>query len=167
MTNPQENKNSMQYKLAKTINLPRAVPHRRNSQGKIDPELQKRARDIRLTQTNLDLKSFQQTNIAVVSASINGVLQYFEAANLPRSESGVGEGIHSEQYLLSQLDELKKSGDDIQIRQVYSERTPCSTCMNYLDQECPNVEIFYSVRTFDRHLNHSKAQQLMAAYGLR
>jgi hypothetical protein len=132
----------------------------RAGQGRIDDELLEIAREVRATQAGVSRADFYQ-NVAVIKARVDGRVEYLDAGNLPKHLRG--EGIHSEEYLLSQAQELRKQGKKVVIEQIYSERIPCPRCMKTIKQHFSNAEIFYTTRA---STPAGRIADLMKAYGL-
>jgi len=142
--------------LLRTTRIPPAVPLRRMGTA-LDPELVRLARDVRVTQAGVTRSAFQQYNVATARVRIDGEIRYLDSGNL-RS------GPHSEEWLHSQVTELRRGHRDVVVEQLYSERIPCrGTCGPLLDRGYPNAEIFFTTRA---DTAPARARELMEAYGL-
>ena len=75
-----------------------------------------------------------------------------------------GDGYHSEDHIMDQIDALKAEGHDIGgITHLYSERQPCSVCAGKLpDYLAGNAQITWSVPWGDDGLMNSVANEMLA-----
>jgi hypothetical protein len=148
--------------------VPKAIPMRRGRYSgnvQIDRILLERARDLRRTQAGIRPENFRETNVAVARVRINGKIDYLDAGNIRGQDFGASRGLDSEQLILVQIQELRRQGNKVVLEQLYSERIPCLTCTNMLDQEHPTAEVFYTVPE-RRALDQTRGDALMRAYGL-
>jgi hypothetical protein len=56
-------------------------------------------------------------------------------------------GHHSEEEILGLVDEIKKSGRNVRVEQIFSERVPCPNCMHEIIRKHfgQDVDIFYFI----------------------
>ena len=130
----------------------------------LDPVLLDLARDERVHNAGTRLADFGRINVAVARVRVGKAVEYLAAGNLPHGEGGV----HSEEYLVSQIEALRAPGRLVLLEQLYSERRPCpSVCRPLLQAYWPSAAVFYSVGWFPlRPFHRSKAEQLRSAWGL-
>lgn len=102
------------------LGTPPTIGDRRFADAPLDPELVKRARNYRLTKTDLSEESFER-NVAVIAYMRNGRIYYQGAANDPRK-------LHSESVALKKIEKGDPHWLRTKIVGVYSERQPCSNC---------------------------------------
>jgi hypothetical protein len=148
--------------------VPKAIAMRRgrySGNAQIDRILLEQARDVRRTQAGIRPENFRETNVAVARVRINGKIDYLDAGNIPGKDFGASRGLDSEQLILVQIQDLRRQGNKVVLEQLYSERIPCVTCTNMLDQEHPTAEVFYTVPE-RRGLGQTRGDALMRAYGL-
>lgn len=142
--------------LLRRLRVPRAVPYR-GAASRLDPELVRRAKDIRATQTGITREAFESYNVATARVRVDGQIQYLEAGNLPG-------GPHSEEWLHTQVSSLKRGHREVVVEQLYSERIPCRTnCGPLLSHHYPNADVFYSTSA---NSPAGRVDDLMAQYGV-
>ena len=83
-------------------------------------------------------------NIAIAKVDVDGV------ETLLRAYSD-GEGKHSEDFIIDQIDKLRSQGKDVgKIKELYSDRTPCPRCEGRLaDYLADDADITWSVLYLD------------------
>ncbi len=145
------------------MRVPRAAPVPFMPIQPIDRQLLEIARDERAANAGITLEAFARYNVAVARVRIDARVDYLSAGNLPDKKGG----IHSEEYLLSQVDTLKRQGRQVALEQLYSERHPCrQVCLPLIKSHWPGAAVFYSVDIpFDPNAR-TKAKALMRAYGI-
>ena len=115
--------------------------------AKIDAELLNKAWAYRLSKAGSEEEAFFR-NFMAAKIEVNGTVHYSEGLNVAKS------AWHSENELQLLSRELRKEfgpNANIRVKQIYTERIPCSNCMRFLDKEFPEAEIFYAVdREADR-----------------
>jgi hypothetical protein len=153
------------------VRIPTWARHREFAVAHPTQQLLDVARAERVYNAGLTPNAFARVNVAVLQVRINGVLDYLSAGNLPDAQGG----IHSEQYLLGQVDSLKSRMAAVQVEQLYSERIPCGNslsgregCIGIVRKYWPGTAVFYSVGHQPAHPNdRTIADALRRAYGLR
>lgn len=140
----------------RTLRTPPVFAHLRNVSKVADPKLVELAREARITQAGITRGAFESVNVATARVRVGDTVQYLSAGNSP------GRMMHSEDWILSQVDQLKRTspGKSIVVEQLYSERIPCRECLEKLTH-FTNTDMFYTVREYG-----SRAADLMRAYGL-
>ena len=140
----------------KALRTPPVFAHVGNVSRVADPRLVQMAREARITQAGLTREAFSSVNVATARVRVGDSVQYLSSGNSP------GRMMHSEDWILTQVQELKRSsgGRSVVVEQLYSERIPCRECLGKL-QHLTNTDMFYTVRERGR-----RAADLMAAYGL-
>jgi hypothetical protein len=129
-----------------------------------DVRLLQIARDERLANAGTSAVSFARCNVAVARVRVGGRTEYLSAGNLPHKAGG----IHSEEYLLAQVHDLRKRWQEVRVEQLYSERIPCAKiCMPIIKERWPAAAVFYSVSIPLDPRDTSRAAALMRVYGLR
>ena len=145
------------------LRVPLAAPVPFMTIEPIDRRLLEIARDERAGNAGITPEAFARHNVAVARVRIDGNVDYLSAGNLPDRRGGV----HSEEYLLSQVDTLQKQGRGVTMEQLYSERHPCrQICLPLIKGHWPGAAVFYSVDIPFDPAARTKAKALMRAYGL-
>jgi len=119
------------------LDTPPAVPDRRFGSAPLDPELVERARQKRLTETDLSEESFER-NIAVIAYTRDRKLHYEVVANDPSR-------LHSESIALKNIEQGDPHWMRTKIVGVYSERQPCAGCASDLRAVRARVGVDFSV----------------------
>jgi hypothetical protein len=142
-------------RLAKAddLDLPSVVPfqewraHGRRPEGAFDPVLTEIARDVRAKVAGIgkgDL--FKNVAVARVRVGENGPVKYIAAVNTPGKElAGLGNGFHSEMFLLGQVEGNNPDRVAYILEALYTERAPCLSCAESLGPPFSEVPIFHSV----------------------
>lgn len=132
-----------------------------------DTRLVEIARELRASQAGITVRDFGANNIAVARIRINDEVRYIDAGNVRASVLGASRGLDSEQMLLTQVQELRKTSR-VELEQLYSERRPCVTCTGMLDRHEPGAAVYFTVpeRFHDSMDGASRGRKLMEAYGV-
>ncbi len=129
----------------------------------IDPRLLQIARDER-GRVGITEEAFARFNVAVMRIGVGARTDYLWASNLPDRVSG----IHSEDYLLDQVQTRRREGETVVVEQLYSERKPCAQhCRPKIQYNWPHTPVFYSVNMPLNPRDRTRAHALMRQYGLR